>query len=787
VTSEPPPTTMKTPAVQPRSRLCTSASVLAALILVAACGPLAPSRVPEYLTAPTVPPTAAGAAGDPSHPDPSTSTLPRAATPALAYYVGEDPGGSSLVEWRLDGTSRPRPIVRLAAPTADDQITFEVHPTGLWAVASTYAEDAGRSRLDAIELSTGRTLALGQAPGATYRSTVWAEGGPVFASMYERDHGQQIARVLIVGDLRAQHLRTIAVPPHSHPFSVGADGSVVLLERISDAQGRGRGWRVSRVTAEGRLEPVGDADLATLPRPSGLSPVSLVTGRAVEPFIGAEGSGMRLQVTDLEGRDAVVVHRSPHEYTSTGFTPDGTRIVAVEGLPDRNGERQAAVLWLDPSVPDPAGAAIARGPLGFDLASSPDGRLLVTETWRHGRSELRVIDPMSRNVLRLPVESRIASVVRVVSGELPVALPDMSVTVPGTTPVPGAPTLLASTVDQDRDGRVTAQLSVVTPGEDAVVVLHRSPPLPVPLGVARDALYLDAVPRPGTDEVLVSIGDERRTQLLLWTPGADLVPLALPEGWPRFSSLGPRWRPDGQALAVHTDARAGPGWDDDDVVWFELDRRVLHRLTLHPDADRLEGWSGDGRWLIASYPSCEEACAARYAFYGRVDPFTGGYHPNGVGERTGAISRDPELNLDAGYWVIGRVSREIALSSIVGDAADDVTLVLPAELTEDGLGERTLWSRDGRWLYLTHQRGEVRRLYAVEMPLDRQGRVEVTPRLVGSLPVTVTLEAVDGMEGWALIREQRTFDSGVVQLSTGRVFPIQDLGLLEFLPSEPPP
>jgi hypothetical protein len=687
-------------------------------------------------------------------PPPSFAAPTRPPQPAvMTYYEVLDADGALLYERALDGVSLPRLIVE--RPSPDFSRTYTVDPAGRLALAG--VTTGATTTLEAIDIATGASLWVTETPVLEPESGVWSADGRRWAALVaevEFDAGPAV----LIADIASGGTAVIALEERAWPQGFTTRGGLVLTERADDLQAPLL-WRFLTVDpATGSVvrlaspPPVG-------PHSSYADDVAPVPGLGVAQFpLDDQLFGTTIQVRDLAGGQ----WRPLAEFETVDrvlFAPGGDAVTATADgkvvLVDLSGV--VTELW--------------DGPDYADLVWSASGAYLGISGWDE-RPMIAVVERATARVVELPLPEAIAEA-RVVgvtgSARLPgIALPPGGDPAPEPSPEPtgppvaGAPAVVSGWLER-LDGIPIAHAEIRVPTEDGGVRSAATMP-PIALEDLRDQeVTISVAPRPGGPDILIKLDSDEMTQAWLWDPSSGRRPFPFPEGWPP-AVADIAWRPDGGALA----SLAFPGGDDPVngpvdravVVVAELDTRTVRQLQMPDGYSVLDGWWSQDE-LRLGREECFEECPGRYAYAALLRVSDGRLQPFGPRDRPATPIHLPTVEFDP--------APEITLSSINGEAADDVRIRWPADLPVID-GGILLWGGPQPELLVGAPReGEVD-LYRIEDPIGRArgGRLaNPAPTLVATLPIAAESPQLSPDGGWLTVSD-RTGTVRLVELDTNR-------------------
>lgn len=748
------------------------AGVIGAVALVLALFGAPPSGLqPGQVVPPVGSPAPTGSIGS------IPTSAPSAVTGPTVVYEVHGEGRLTLYERQLDGRAESVELARRPAEVegtahfivgpVPDSILFAQRLSGTnWTIVPISVTDPAPAPAWSLDVSE-----------TDFRNGTWSPDGRFWAAY----GSSETASFAVVVDTTLG--RSWQLPLRQGQYVQGFVGSgptFLLRDEERAPNGSPTGVRFEAVDpVDGRKQAIALEGADAPPHSSfGLDAAPRV-GWWVSPDRGLA----ELVVGDLRTGERTTIDRVGTQYIYVGFLPAADRVLAFVAGTDDLGETQLSLrvvgvtggarqLWQGLSWPSSVVFAPEGDIVGFNSCCDPGSRIVIVDTVTERSVELP-----------LPERARAGGLLAIRGGvALPVpAVPTIPAPTPvAPTPVPSpiadAPRLVSASIAYDRDARsATVRLRLVGPAVDgSLAVIDEMAPIILPR-VRRDEAYVQLSPRPGTSSVAVAVGDDEASRLVLWTPsgdgvsggsvpGAGVEALPLPAGWPGRSS-GIAWRPDGKAIAMKDWAESG------DILWFELDDLVLHRVALPELWADIAGWSADGRVLVVRHGVCVEGCPEPYPWLGALRLGDGRFRPV-----------NPSASVDA--LAVGADGASVRTGLVVSADAQGGKLVftpgdrIPGTFALDwppGFGRLdagwlpAAWSRDGRRLYLAVDTARGRELLRIDDPRDG---VALRPVPVGALPPRASPVEVGPDEAWARVVDTSAdwCREGLVDLRTGRSF-----------------
>ncbi|MFL5679336.1 MAG: hypothetical protein ACJ77B_01900 [Chloroflexota bacterium] len=684
------------------------------------------------------------------------------------YYAVESALATTLFELRLDGESPARAVA--SRPSSEEaHVTFDVDPAARRALAIETTETSGS--IDAVDVATGTLrwrLEIADPPAAP---SVWSSDGSRWAALTFAANG---TNGVVLVEVDRGTARSMPIPDGMRPQGFDRHGALVLVEDVP-AQQIQSAWRFSLLDWEtGAVRAAAPSEAETGPHSDVHEDVAPAAKIGLGYTPDDDEGQSTLVIATLDGAISTRLESLPDApWSAVAFTPNVDAVIALAHAAGANNGATATLARFDL---DGRRRILAEGlPPYSDIAMSPDGTLIGLTGWDESVAEsvMSVVDTRVPRVIRLPIPRRTveARIVAVVGGTTGTTIAVAPSAPPAATPRPvtairGAPELLASWLETVDDRNVVTHVELLAPAnEGGVVGVAQMPPVAVSLGLADpENRTLEVVPRPGTDEILVFVGDGTTHSAMLWTPGERTAPLALPPGMPAHI-WGPKWRSDGEALAFQ--AEVGDA-DSTTAVIASFELRAPHATItkFRGDYSDLAGWAPNGRDFVVMHGVCTEGCDFRYAYYATIEP-GGRVHPV---EPAGTV-----LGLAAYGALFDDPTHRITLSSIEREDRDDIRIPWPAALPALGAGFSTLVSPNGRDLIVLAPTDDGVEVYVVADPLAKavKGVAAVTPREIGRLPLGVQVAGVSGGLDWVIVTD-RAGVSSVVELATGTVHEVSD-------------
>jgi hypothetical protein len=692
-------------------------------------------------------------------PSPRTSASSTPVGPVVFYEV-LDADGSLLLARSLDGSSLARVVSR--RPSIDYGRTWSVDPAGKVAIGR--FDDSDGPRLEAVDVVTGASRWIVDAPAVDLDLAVWSADGSRFAATVDGE--DESKRQAVIVDVASGTVSQVPIPPDPIPQGFDDDGGLVLRQRLLDAQGQGLGWRFLRIDPATRAIEQMPIPPALGPHTSGSDDVDPETGIGLDSAPREDGAGTDLRAWSLAGGKPRMVANF-ESVDAIAIDPSG-RLVAI-GI-----SQSSVVLATLDGQSSPVWAGQGRG----DIVWSAGGDYLGVSSWDRV-SRIDIVERTTGRVVALPMPAGIAEgrLVRIVGGTaLPdVALPAVEPT-PTPTPGPSGPDLaaggavVAGWIDEaNQHSIVHAERLIPTQqgGLRSTVTMD-----PVDLGVVQglgadgdpreSAPRLTLLPQPHSPDVLVWVDSPAGNRAWLWSPGGIRRDLPLPTGWPTISS-DVSWRPDGLAIAAAAYETDLDGTTHASFVIGTLDGE-MQRLDVPPEYDRLEGWWSQTE-LLLGHGICTEGCPGRYSWSARFTIADRKLHQ---------FNATDHGHLPIHTWYVDDTGRTIVLSAVNEDEANDIRIDWPASMPIAGALDVIGWSPDGGDLLVSARTAAGSKVFRIDDPVGRARAGDLAdpaPVQVGSLPNAgaVTLVSPDGK--WAMTSD-RTGAAQLVELATGRAWPV---------------
>jgi hypothetical protein len=697
---------------------------------------------------------AAWTQSDPSRDRPGSSGAASDGPPAvgpIVYFEVLDASGSHLIERRLDGRSLARVVA--SRTDVDYGRTWIVDPTGTLAIALVPGQD--EQRLEAISIATGASLWSARTPAAAVDQAAWSVDGQRFAvASLGTDQGPREAIVIDAGT--GQFVRT-EIPDDSIIQGFDGGGGVILRQHIPSPDGVNVGWRFLRLDpSTGTIER-----LVALPDVGPASDwsedVDPAAGLAVDTTIGANEQGTAIRLWPLRGGAKRVLATLP-SIDRIGIDPagEGVAISAAQTIKFLSFDGGATDLFTGP---DPIS----------DFSWSTDGDYLAVATDRRGPN-LTIVERATGRSVELPHADAVAQLllVRILGGvPLPAAALPAVEPAPSPTPAPSGPDvagfdgLFSGWVERTADSQLVHVEHLVPTEAGGLRVVAKMPILDLgPPAVPDDGgPELQLLPRPGSDDLLVWIGEAERATGWLWDGSAALQVLDLPADWPD-NAFDVAWRPDGAALAASAGRASADGEFEGIFVIAALSDRTTTVVPIVGSYDRLQGWwSADE--LRVGHGICAEGCEGRFALAARLR-----IRDHRLVELT-PIDR-AHAPIDEAIMDPGRLS--IVLSMINDDTTDDIVTDWPAALGSVDALDLVGFAADGRSLVVAQAATTGTDLYRIDDPVGRA----VAGRLADPQPVRLAALAGRGLrvdvspdDGWLIVID-RVDNVRLVRLADGR-------------------
>ena len=706
----------------------------------------------------------------------ATPAASAVAGPTVVYEVlGQ--GRLTLYERRLDGRSEP---VELARRPAQEEGTgrFIVGPARESILFAQWVSGTSWT-MEPISVTNPTSPPAWRldVSAADFREGTWSPDGRFWAGY---SSGESTSIALVVD---ATLGRSWQLPLRPAQYVQGFDGlgpSLIVREDELDQKGSPIGVRFEAVDPiDGRSRPIAVEDADAPPHSAISADAAPRAGLWVVP-----GPGLgKLLIGDLRTGERTTIDRVGTQFVYVGFLPAADRVLAFVTGTDDLGETQltlrvvgvaggARQLWQGLSCP-------------LSVVFAPEGDIVGFYAWGDTGSRIVIVDTITGRSVDLPRPERTQfGGLLAIRGGVPLPIPAVP-PVPTTTPVAPTPVpsliagtqrLVTASVEYDPVARsATVRVQLVGPAEGGrLAVIDEMEPVVLPR-VRRSEPWVQLSPRPGTSSVVVTYGDDDSGNLVVWTPngsgtrdgsvpGAEVEALPLPAGWP-VRATGIAWRPDGKAIAVRDWGESG------DILWYELDDLVLHRVAVPELWGDTIGWSADGGVIVLQHAVCTEGCPPPYSLLGAIRLKDGRFTPvtpstpidalavgtAGASVRTGLVASGVEdgskLEFSPGIGISGT----FALDWPVGFGRLG-TGFLPAA-----------WSQDGRRLYVAVDTARGRELLRID---DPRAGVPLRPVSVGLVPPGAHPVEVDANEAWARTVGQSVDGcrEGLVELRTGRSY-----------------
>ena len=689
------------------------------------------------------PPTASsGAASD--HP---------ATVGPIVFYEVLDASGSHLFERRLDGRSLAREVA--SRTDVDYGRTWIVDPTGTMAIAVVPGPDDDQ-RLEAISIATGASLWSARTPAAPVDQASWSPDGTRIAiASIGSDKGPREA---IVIDAATGAFARAVIPDDAIVQGFGADGGLVLRQHIPSPQGVNVGWRFLRLDpSTGTIER-----LAALPDVGPASDwsedVAPAVGLGVDTTIGPNDQGTAIRLWSLRAGATPRVLATLPSIDRIGIDPrgSGVAISAAQSIRFVSFGGGATDLF------------VGTDPIS-DFGWSTDGDYLAVATDRRGPN-LTIVERATGRFAELPHADAVAQLllVRIVGGvplpstPLPTVEPQPSPTpAPSGADVAGFGGLFSGWVERTADTQLVHVQRLVPTESGGLRVIAEMPFLDLgPAAVPDDGgPELQLLPRPGSNDLLVWIGESDRATGWLWDGGSQLRVLDLPADWPD-NAYDVAWRPDGAALAASAGRATVDGEFEGIFVIAAPSDRTTTVVPIVGAYDRLQGWWSASE-LRVGHGICTDGCEGRFAIAARLR-----IRDHRLVELTPADRGHAPID----EAVMNALGPAIVLSMINEDPTDDIVIAWPATLGAVDALDLVGFASDGRSLLVAQATTTGTDLYRIDDPVGRAVEGRLADPAAGRL---VSLEGrglrvdVSPDDGWLIVID-RVDNVRLVRLADGR-------------------